>query len=182
MKTTVTIFFLALLPNILFAEGQSSAGLPQMEVSLFPSQIFWLIITFGILYLFMWRIAIPKISNIIEERQDKIANDIDEAESLNKEAEKILNDYEIKIQEASKQAHNMVIEAKSKADTMLDNVKKEQEIKINKLLEESRIKLQKQELNSKANIEQAAIETVKLISLKFIKTLPTDDNIKNELN
>ena len=182
MKTTITIFFLALLPNTLFAEGQSSAGLPQMEVSLFPSQIFWLVITFGILYLFMWRIAIPRIGNIIEERQDNIANDIDEAENLKTEAEKILNNYEIKIQEVSKQAHDMVADAKSKSDTMLDNVKKEQERKINELLEESRIKLKKQELDSKTRIEQATIETVKLISSKFIKTLPSDDDIKNELN
>ena len=69
-----------------------------MDITTFPSQLFWLIITFGILYLFMWRTAIPKLRNTIEERQDKILLDINEAEKLKSEAEETLREYEEKIQ------------------------------------------------------------------------------------
>jgi F-type H+-transporting ATPase subunit b len=60
---------LAFIPNISLAESQGG-GLPQMDVSSFPSQIFWLIITFGALYIFMWKNAIPKLR--IQLKRDKI--------------------------------------------------------------------------------------------------------------
>jgi F-type H+-transporting ATPase subunit b len=89
----VFLVSIILWPQIGFTEGD---GLPQMDITTFPSQLFWLIITFGILYLFMWRTAIPKLRNTIEERQDKILLDINEAEKLKSEAEETLREYEEK--------------------------------------------------------------------------------------
>ena len=74
------LFFLIsflLWPQFGFTEGD---GLPQMDISTFPSQIFWLVVTFSILYMFMWKFVIPKLRITIEERRDKILNDINEAE------------------------------------------------------------------------------------------------------
>ena len=76
MKFFLKIFIFVLPLSEAYAEGQKSAGLPQMDISTFPSQLFWLIITFTVLYLFMWKFVIPRLSTTIEERQDKISNDI----------------------------------------------------------------------------------------------------------
>ena len=58
MKIPIKIFILLLSSHTVFAaEGQSSAGLPQMDITTFPSQLFWLVITFAILYIFMWRVV-----------------------------------------------------------------------------------------------------------------------------
>ena len=79
MKILVQIFILLLSSHTIFAaEGQGSTGLPQMDITTFPSQLFWLVITFAILYIFMWRVVIPKLSTTIEERKDKISNDIND--------------------------------------------------------------------------------------------------------
>jgi F-type H+-transporting ATPase subunit b len=84
MKFFLKIFIFVLLLSEAYAEGQKSAGLPQMDISTFPSQLFWLIVTFTALYLFMWKFVIPRLSTTIEERKDKISNDINDAENLNR--------------------------------------------------------------------------------------------------
>ena len=77
--------------------ASEGGGLPQMDISSYSSQIFWLIVTFGILYIFMWKIAIPQLRTTVEERKDKISNDLSDAEQLKIEAQSILEEYEAKI-------------------------------------------------------------------------------------
>ena len=55
------------------------AGFPPFDVHTFPSQLIWLAIAFAALYLLMSRIALPRIANILEERHDRIADDLEEA-------------------------------------------------------------------------------------------------------
>ena len=138
-----------------------------MDITTFPSQVFWLIITFGILYLFMWRTAIPKLRNTIEERQDKILIDINEAEKVKSEAEETLKEYEEKMQSASKQASDIISQAKNKSDAMIDEIKKNQELKLSKMLNDSKDRISKQYEESRQQIENAKIESIKLISSKF---------------
>ena len=172
---------LAFIPSISFAESQGG-GLPQMDISSFPSQLFWLIITFGVLYIFMWKNAVPKLRLTIEERQNKIAIDLNEAEKIKSNAEEILKEYEVKMSTATKEANDIINFAKIKADTILENIKKDQEKKLSDALEASRIKINQQEIKSRSQIELSTIEIIKLITSKFIDTLPSDNEIKKELN
>ena len=176
------LFFLIsflLWPQFGLTEGD---GLPQMDITTFPSQVFWLIITFGILYLFMWRTAIPKLRNTIEERQDKILIDINEAEKVKSEAEETLKEYEEKMQSASKQASDIISQAKNKSDAMIDDIKKKQELKLSKMLNDSKDRISKQYEKSRQQIENAKIESIKLISSKFLNDLPSDEDIMKEIN
>lgn len=69
------------------AEGHGGAGMPQLETSTYLGQIFWLILTFGLLYWLLKTRALPRISEVLEARQDRIAADLDKAASLRAEAE-----------------------------------------------------------------------------------------------
>ena len=108
MKFFLKIFIFVLPLSEAYAEGQNSAGLPQMDISTFPSQLFWLIVTFTALYLFMWKFVIPRLSTTIEERKDKISNDINDAENLNSEASKILENYDDKMSSASLESNEIL--------------------------------------------------------------------------
>ena len=182
MKQLFKTALLTAVPFSVFAEGQQSAGLPQMDISTFPSQIFWLIVTFSILYIFMWKFVIPKLRITIEERRDKISNDINEAEKLKSEAEEILNKYESKISSSNQDAQKIIVEAKSQSDEYIDKVKKENEAKINTMIEESNVRIAEQEKKSRSEIEKATLETIKSISAKFIDKIPSDDDIVKKLN
>ena len=182
MKQLFKIALLTAVPSSVFAEDQQSAGLPQMDISTFPSQIFWLIVTFSILYVFMWKFVIPKLRITIEERRDKISNDINEAEKLKSEAEEILNKYKSKMTSSNQDAVRIIAEAKKQSDEYTEKVKRDNKSKINAMIEESNIIIAEQEEKSKSEIEKATLETIKSISEKFIDKLPSDSDIIKKLN
>ena len=59
--------------------------MPQLEITTYPSQIFWLVVSFLVLYLIMSRVIIPKISSVIKSRESEIKNDIHISEQMYKE-------------------------------------------------------------------------------------------------
>ncbi len=68
--------------------------MPQLEITTYPSQIFWLVVSFLILYLLMSRVIIPKISSVIKSRESEIKNNIHISEQMYKDTEIINNEYE----------------------------------------------------------------------------------------
>ena len=75
------------------AAEKAGAGLPQFETSNFPSQIFWAIISFGILLLLFRKYILPPIHHILDERVSRIRGDMEEAEKMKQQAEQVLVDY-----------------------------------------------------------------------------------------
>ena len=182
MKFFLKIFIFVLPLSGAYAEGQKSAGLPQMDISTFPSQLFWLIVTFTALYLFMWKFVIPRLSTTIEERKDKISNDINDAENLNSEASKILENYDDKMNSASLESNEIVSSSKATMNEYLDKLKKDNEIKINAMITESEKKIHQQKQQSEQEIKKATIDTIKSIVSKYVGTVPSDDEISKKLN
>ena len=68
--------------------------MPQLDPTTFAPQLFWLVVTFVLLYLVMWKLVIPKIGEILQDRQIRIDNDLDKADHLKIEAEAAREAYE----------------------------------------------------------------------------------------
>ena len=90
--------------------------MPQFNPEWFASQIFWLIVTFVGLYLIMSRVALPRMAQIMEERQDKIEDDLAKAEKLRQEAEEVYQSYEQQLAEARQQAQKTLKETSDQLD------------------------------------------------------------------
>ena len=91
--------------------------MPQLEITTYPSQIFWLVVSFLILYLIMSRVIIPKISSVIKNRESEIKNNIHIYEKMYKDTEIINNEYEEtkkKIEEEARGIINHLKESTSK--------------------------------------------------------------------
>ena len=58
------------------AEETKKSGMPQLDPSTFASQLFWLAVTFGLFLLIVWRVALPKIGRVLEDRRERIERDI----------------------------------------------------------------------------------------------------------
>jgi F0F1-type ATP synthase, subunit b len=69
-------------------KGAESSGMPQLNPEFWVSQIFWLILSFGILYLVLSKVVLPKISDNLETRKSQILENIDTAEKQREESEK----------------------------------------------------------------------------------------------
>jgi F-type H+-transporting ATPase subunit b len=78
--------------------------MPQFDPTTFLSQLFWLAVTFAVLFYVMWRHALPRLSNIMAARQQRIGADLEKAASVKEEADQVLAEYERSLAEARDQA------------------------------------------------------------------------------
>jgi F-type H+-transporting ATPase subunit b len=88
--------------------------MPQLEVATYASQIFWLLVAFATLYWLLSTRALPRVGEILEARQDRVAVDLDQAQRLRAEAETALDSYERQLNAARDQAHRTVAESQAK--------------------------------------------------------------------
>lgn len=89
--------------------------MPQFEPSSFASQIFWLIVFFTVVFLFAWRIALPRIAATIDNRHQRVDSDIARAEELASEAEDVLAAYEAELAKARANAQEQLHQAAEEA-------------------------------------------------------------------
>ena len=106
------------------AFAAESGGMPQLNPEFWVSQIFWLIITFGILYVFLSKLILPKISANLEMRKSQILENIEAAEKQREESELKIKEYEEIVQNSKNQAKNYINQAKEKVLKDI-NLKKE---------------------------------------------------------
>ncbi|MCB1529776.1 MAG: hypothetical protein H6853_06780 [Rhodospirillales bacterium] len=91
----------------------ASGGLPQFDPTWFPSQIFWLAVCFGVLYLFFSKKTLPEISGVIENRRNHIQSDLDMAEKLTGETENVQRTYEKNLDKARSDASKAVLDVEN---------------------------------------------------------------------
>ena len=101
-----------------YAEGaEHAAGVfPPFDASTYTSQLFWLAITFGVLYFAMSRFVLPRIGSAIEERRDRIADDIDAAQQAKAEADAAEKAYEKALADARSKAHGIAADTRKALD------------------------------------------------------------------
>ena len=102
------------------AGGEAHGAFPPFDPQTFGSQLFWLAITFGLLYYLMAKVALPRIGTILEERNDRIADDLAEAEKLKQETDEAIAAYEQALGEARQKAHGIGHAARDKAKAKID--------------------------------------------------------------
>jgi len=137
-------------------EAQGASGVfPPFDPSSFPSQILWLVLTFGAFYMIMSRVIIPRLAGILEVRHDRISRDLDEAERLKNEADAAHAAYEHELAEAKSNAHAIALEAteKAKAESAAAREKVEAELATQMAEAEARIA----DIKSKAMAEVGTI-------------------------
>lgn len=115
---------LAFLPSASWgAEGEGNhggGGLPQFDPSSWPSQIFWLVLFFTVLYVFFSRRALPAIGQTIKNRQDHIKRDLEEAERLSAEAARVKAGLDQSMKESVSKAAETVQQATREGKTRMN--------------------------------------------------------------
>ena len=159
------IFFQSIFFNFFFLKevfAAESGGMPQLNPEFWISQIFWLTLTFGILYLVLSKLILPKISANLELRKSQIQENIEAAEKQRESSESKIQEYDGIVLKSKLEAKNIFKDAREKAfkdinskketlDKQIDEeIKKvEQEIEIlKKMLQKKSIKLQSKHLQS----------------------------------
>jgi len=156
-KIIVQIFALNFV-LISYAQSGESGGMPQLNPEFWVSQIVWLVLTFGILYIVLSKLILPKISDNLESRKSQILENIETAEAQREESEKKLKEFEKIILESKLEGKNYFNEARQK---ILDNINSKR-IALEKDIDEE-ISAAEQEVN---NLKTSSGEKIKNIAVE----------------
>ena len=167
------VFFQLAFFNIIYVNkvfAAESGGMPQLNPEFWVSQIFWLTITFGLLYFVLSKLILPKISANLEFRKSQISDNIEAADRQREESEMKLKEYEEIISKSR-------IEAKNNLSQVREKILKDINIK-NDVLEKQindEIKKAEEEINqlrkeAPTKINKIAIETASELTQKLIGT------------
>ena len=160
------ISFLAIQNDLLAAE----AGMPQLNPKYWASQAFWLILVFTILYISIARFYLPKIKNNLDNRENKIKDDLEDANKFKELSESKLKEYEKILENAKKEVLKIHIESKAKLDKDIQTKKETVEKEIEKEILEAQKEMGELKKGSISDIQKISEN----IALNIIETISGD--------
>ena len=156
----LVIIVFSTISTYLFA---AEAGMPQLDPKYWASQAFWLILVFSILYLSIAKFYLPKIKKNLDNRENKIKEDLDEANKMKSLSEKKLKEYNIILENSKKEVTKILLEAKNTLDKSIQTKKET----IEKDIENQLTKAQKEILELKTS----SINSINTISQEISSTI-----------
>ena len=165
-SSLIIIAILAIQNDLLAAE----AGMPQLNPKYWASQAFWLILVFTILYISIARFYLPKIKNNLDNRENKIKDDLEDANKFKELSESKLKEYEKILENAKKEVLKIHIESKAKLDKDIQTKKETVEKEIEKEILEAQKEMSELKKGSISDIQKISEN----IALNIIETISGD--------
>ncbi|MBI3812483.1 MAG: F0F1 ATP synthase subunit B [Nitrospirae bacterium] len=142
--------------------------MPQFDLHYLSTLVFWSIVSFGILLFVLRRFAFPVILRMLEEREKKIRNDLDQAERLKLEAQLLLAQYEAKLKSIHDQARTILEAASKQALLQLEENEQRMEQEAQRMLAEARSEIQRDQLQAVREVRRAAVDLTLLAAEKVL--------------
>ena len=164
------IFFQSIFFNFFFLKevfAAESGGMPQLNPEFWISQIFWLILTFGTLYVILSKLILPKISSNLELRKSQIQENIEAADKQRKDSESKFKEYEDLIIKSKLEAKNIFKETREKALKEINSKRENLEKQIDEEIKKAEQEISSLKKKAPEKINKIAIET----SLEILKNL-----------
>ena len=158
----ITLFYSLLLSQV---NGAESGGMPQLNPEFWFSQIFWLIITFGFMFLVLSKLVLPKISENLESRKAQISENIESAEKQRLESENKLKEYDKLILDSKNEAKNYFNQAREQILKDVDKKRQNLEKEINEEINKAEKEIQDLKNKSPDKIRKIAIEIKQVIGV-----------------
>ena len=165
------IFFQIVFFNLFFTRKvftAESGGMPQLNPEFWISQIFWLTITFGILYVVLSKLILPKISANLELRKSQISDNIEAADKQREGSELKLKEYDEVITKSKTEAKNIFNQAREKALNDINAKRNVLEKQIDDEVKRAEEEINKLKLEAPTKIKKIAIETSSVLIQKLI--------------
>lgn len=149
-------------------EQPHGAGFPPFKTESFPSQLFWLTITFAVLFVVLWRFAGPRIASVIGERKERIDGDIATAAKHKEEAVKALASYNAALADARARAHKEAEEHRKSVVAEAELAKAEADDEAHKASARGEAKIAAMRLEAAQHVTKAAQDAAAAIVERLI--------------
>ena len=165
------IYFQSIFFSFLFsleAFAAESGGMPQLNPEFWISQIFWLTLTFGILYIVLSKLILPKISDNLESRKSQILENIEAAEKQRENSEEKFKEYEEIVSKSKMEAKNIFNQAREKALKDISDKKEVLDKQIDDEIGKAEQEIKELQKSAPDKINKIAIETSSELIQKLI--------------
>jgi F-type H+-transporting ATPase subunit b len=142
--------------------------MPQFDFGYWPGQIFWLLVTFGVLYVVLSRVLLPRVRGTLNAREDRIAGDLKEARRLRDVAEADARAAEAELNEARARAHRTAADARAKAATEASLSQSKLEADLSARLAKAEVRIREARDEAMSHVTAIADDTAKAIVSKLI--------------
>lgn len=156
--------------------------MPQLELHDFAPQIIWLAISFIALYIIMARVALPRIATVIEERKDRIASDLDQAEQLKQKTDEAIAAYEEALANARSKAHTIAQETRQRLSAEVEAEKAEAEKEIAVKLAEAEKRIAEAKTDAISHVNDVAADAAQTIVQELIGGKTTKSEVKQAVS
>jgi len=146
----------------------AEVGMPQLNPVYWVSQVFWVTLVFGTLYIILWRTILPKINKNLENRKSQILTDLNEAQKLKDQSDKINAEYNKILSKANLEAKKILDETRKKINLDIKNKKKQFNLEIDKEIESAEKEIRILKLSSIKDVNNIASETSAEIVRKIV--------------
>ena len=153
--------------------------MPQLNPEFFISQLFWLVISFAFLFIFLWRISLPRISSVLEKRASKINEDIKIAKQYQAEAEEIQTSIDNQLRETKLETTDLIKSANQNLQNHATRELEKLDTSLNIKLEEASHTIEKNKVDSLNQINDQIYDITKLTISKISSIYVSDNDIKN---
>ncbi len=158
-----TLLFLLVVTVVNTNLNAAEAGMPQLDPTYWASQAFWLILVFTILYISISKFFLPKIKENLDNRENKIKEDLENASKFKDQAESKLKEYELILENAKKEVSKIHFESKNTLDKNIKLKKEEMEKEIEKEILKAQkeiVELKKNSISSIQNISENIVSNI----------------------
>jgi F-type H+-transporting ATPase subunit b len=143
--------------------------MPQFESHFFSSLIFWEVISFAILFAVLYKFAFPPILEMLETREHKIRESLEQAERHRVEAERKMQEYEAKLAAASREAEAVLIQAKERAQRLLDENEQRLAAEAERIKSEASREIEHERRKAIQDIRSQATDLALLVAEKVVE-------------
>jgi len=157
----------AVAPGACVGPDGGAIGMPQLCFDWYPNQIFWLIVALGAIYLILTRVALPRISSVLAERNGTITNDIAAAEELKLKAAEAERAYEKALADARSEAQKIGAETRAEIDAEVATATEKAEAEIAARTAESQKRISEIRETAVQNVETVARD----VAAEIVSTL-----------
>ena len=166
------------------AEGghAGSKVFPPFDAAYFPSQLFWFFLTFFALYFLLSKILLPRVGETIEERGSRIADDLDQASRMQREAEEAEKAYTRALADARAKAMNVAETTKQSVDAEIQSELAAADAEANKAAEAADARIRSVREQALSNIESIATDAAQSAVEALAGKKVTLSTIKSALN
>jgi F-type H+-transporting ATPase subunit b len=161
--------------------SEQGANFPPFDSTTFASQLLWLAITFAVFYWIIKNVAVPRISGILEDRKDRIAGDLSEANRLKEETDAAIAAYEQALADARNKAHGIAEETRAKLKAENEVRREKAETELGKKLEAAETHIAGIKTEALSQIGDIAGETTSALVEQLIGKAPTKTDLTKAL-